>query len=56
MALAQLRDIRGHLLCAGVIALRLPLSDARAAGAYQLMDKIAATLTVVGQLIESEAR
>jgi hypothetical protein len=42
------------VLCAGVIALRLGLSDADAARAHQLVDEIAAARTVVGWLIEGD--
>jgi hypothetical protein len=54
MAVAQLREIRGDLLCARVIALQLNLSGARAERARELTELIANALTVVGQLIESE--
>jgi hypothetical protein len=56
VVLARLRDIRGDFLCARVITLQLRLSNAHAARGHQLVDKIAAALTVLGQLIESEAR
>jgi hypothetical protein len=47
-ALAQLRFIRGDLLCARVVALQLDLSDARS---RELAEKIADALTLVGRLI-----
>jgi hypothetical protein len=40
LALAQLRQIRGDLLCTRVIALQLGLTDAHAARAHQLVNKI----------------
>jgi hypothetical protein len=48
-ALAQLREIRGDLLCARVIALQMT-------GAHELVEKIAAALVVVGRLIEGDDR
>jgi hypothetical protein len=54
LVFAQLREIRGDLLCARVIALQLGRSDAHTARAHQLVDKIAAALTTVGQLIEGD--
>jgi hypothetical protein len=50
-ALAQLRFIRGDLLCARVIALQLDLSDARS---HELAEKIADALTLVGRLIKGD--
>jgi hypothetical protein len=54
VAVAQLREIRGDLLCARVIALQLGLSDTHVARAHQLVDRIAAALTPVIQPIEGE--
>jgi ribosomal protein L29 len=56
VAVVQLREIRGDLLCTRVIALKLGLSDTHAARARHLVKKIAAALTIVGQRIEREAR
>jgi hypothetical protein len=52
-ALAQLRYIRGDLLCARVIALQLDLSDTRS---HELVEKIADALTLVGRLIEGDCQ
>jgi hypothetical protein len=54
LALAQLREIRGDLLCARVIALRLGLSNARTSRGHQLVEKVTDALTPVGQPIECE--
>jgi hypothetical protein len=51
MALAQLREIRGDLLCARVGALQVSLSGARAKRARELTDKIADTLAHVERLM-----
>lgn len=40
LTLAQLREVRGDLLCTRVIALQLGLTDAHAARAHQLVNKI----------------
>jgi hypothetical protein len=49
--LAQLRFIRGDLLCARMIALQLDLSDARS---HELAEKISDALALVGQLIKGD--
>jgi hypothetical protein len=54
LALAQLQQIHGDLLCARVIGLQLCLSDARAIRAPQLVEMIAPAPTVVGRLIEDD--
>jgi hypothetical protein len=51
--LAQLRYIRGDLLCARMIALQLDLSITRS---HELIEKIADALTLVGQLIDGEGQ
>jgi hypothetical protein len=51
--LAQLRYIRGDLLCARMIALQLDLSVTRS---HELVEKIADALTLVGQLIEGNSQ
>ena len=51
MALAQLREIRGELLCARVIALQLNLSGARAERARELTELIANALAHVERLM-----
>jgi hypothetical protein len=56
VALAQLREIRGDLLCARMIALQLNLFGDRAERARKLTELIANALAHVGQLIESESR
>lgn len=56
LALAQLQQIRADMLCAKVFPLHLGLLDTQAARAHQLVDKIAAALTVVGRLIEGEGQ
>jgi hypothetical protein len=51
LALAQLREIRGDLLCARVSALQVSLSGARAQRARELTDKIADALAHVERLM-----
>jgi hypothetical protein len=49
--LAQLREIRGDLLCARVGALQVSLSGARGQRARELTDKIADALAHVERLM-----
>jgi hypothetical protein len=56
LALAQLQQIHGELLCTRVFTPRLGLSDTHAARAHHLAYKSAAALTVVGRLLEGEAQ
>jgi hypothetical protein len=49
--LAQLRYVRGDLLCARMIALQLDLSVTRS---HELVAKISDALTLVGQLIKGD--
>jgi hypothetical protein len=51
LALAQLRQIRGDLLCARMIALQV-----QGQRGHELAEKIADALTLAGRLIEGDSQ